>query len=40
MSRFRVLPLVLAPLTAALLASGASTAAAAVPPTPVNVDVS
>ena len=40
MSRFRILSLVLAPLTAALLASAASTAAAAVPPTPVNVDVS
>ncbi len=40
MSRIRVLHLVLAPLTAAALASGASTAAADVPPTPANVDVS
>ena len=39
MSRFRVLHLVLIPLTAAALASGATTAAAA-PSTPANVDVS
>ena len=40
MYQVRLLRLVLVPLTAAALASATSTAAAQVPPTPANVDVS